>query len=75
MASRTLTNDETGLLKIALATLMQKGKETSGRVDRATDDPDLYDPLHAGIASERSTAQDLMELIETAEQIEFHLPD
>lgn len=75
MASRTLTDDETGLLKIALATLMQKSKETSGRVDRATDDADLYDPIHASLASERTKAETLIELIDIAEQIELHMLD
>lgn len=75
MADHTLTPEEIGALKLALARVLVEGKKTAERVDQATDDPSLYDQAHTSIAAERRQAERLMEMLENADAVVVQMPD
>ncbi|WP_342165256.1 hypothetical protein [Methylobacterium sp. SD21] len=75
MADHTLTPDEIGALKLALARVLVEGKKTAERVDQTTDDPTLYGQAHSSIAAERLKAERLIEMLDTAEAVVIQLPD
>lgn len=75
MAKRTLTDEERGIILNGISTLIQKNKETSGRADKVATDSRAYDAALDAILRERKLAEELQEVLDTAEEIEIHTSD
>ena len=73
--TRKLSDEEIAAIRQALAAVLVDLGKKSPMVDGATNDPAILDLLHASFAKERRTAQDVMDLLDEAEEVVVRLSE